>query len=239
MTLFKVNIIHKIVDATRMITNVPATTPPKYGVSEGVNLISINGLVDIKKPWKRYVVIGAGKTGIDAILYLLDNKVDSQRIVWIVSNDCWYLGRDGFEDVKGLSEQFFCIFNNILTAEDINDVYKKGEAAGQFLRLDKNIWPTKMRAATMSSQELEKLQRIGNIVRLGRIDRIETDSIIFKVGESIPTDFESLHIDCSTSGSDFPPVKEKIFDGNLINLQMVQIPPSATSAAMIAALEIR
>ena len=72
MMFFKVNVIHKIVDATRMITNVPATTPPKYHISEGVNLISINGLADIKKPWKRYVVIGAGKTGIDAILYLLD-----------------------------------------------------------------------------------------------------------------------------------------------------------------------
>ena len=222
-----------------MLTHVPATTPPKYEVSDDVKLISINGLANIQKPWKRYVVIGAGKTGIDAILYLLENKVDSENIVWIVSNDCWYLGRDGFEDVKGLSEQFFCIFNNILAAKDINDVYRRGEAAGQFLRLDKNIWPSKMRAATMSSKELKKLQQIGNIVRLGRIDRIETSCIIFKCGESIPTDLESLHIDCSTSGSDFPPVKEKIFDGNQIYLQMVQIPPSATSAAMTAALEIR
>ena len=126
-----------------------------------------------------------------------------------------------------------------MAAKDINDVYRRGEAAGQFLRLDKNIWPSKMRAATMSSKELKKLQQIGNIVRLGRIDRIETSCIIFKCGESIPTDLESLHIDCSTSGSDFPPVKEKIFDGNQIYLQMVQIPPSATSAAMTAALEIR
>ena len=41
----------------------------------------------------RYVVIGAGKTGIDALLHLLDIGVDPESIMWIISNDCWYFNR--------------------------------------------------------------------------------------------------------------------------------------------------
>ena len=42
----------------------------------------------------RYVVIGAGKTGIDAVLHLLDSGVDSDNITWIISKDCWFANRD-------------------------------------------------------------------------------------------------------------------------------------------------
>ena len=41
----------------------------------------------------RYVVIGAGKTGMDAALHLLDSGVDSDNITWIISQDCWYSNR--------------------------------------------------------------------------------------------------------------------------------------------------
>jgi hypothetical protein len=41
----------------------------------------------------RYVVIGAGKTGIDAVLHLLDIGVQQEAITWILSNDCWYFSR--------------------------------------------------------------------------------------------------------------------------------------------------
>ena len=68
---------------------------------------------------------------------------------------------------------------------------------------------------------------------------IDSDVIIFKNGNTIPTDASTLHIDCSIGGSTFPPVKEKIFTENEIYLQMIQFPPSATSAAMIASLELK
>ena len=66
----------------------------RISISDGVNLISINQLVDINTPWEKYVVIGAGKTGLDALLYLIDHNVNPDRIIWIVSNDCWYVNRD-------------------------------------------------------------------------------------------------------------------------------------------------
>ena len=55
------------------------------------------------------------------------------------------------------------------------------------MRVDKNIWPTRMRAATVSTEEIEKIHRVGKIIRLGRINYIENSSIIFKNGDNIPT----------------------------------------------------
>ena len=78
--IFQVKVLKKTVDATLMLTHVPATKPPQYVVAEGVNLVPINRLAEIKSPWKRYVVIGAGKTGLDALSYLLDNGVDQDKI---------------------------------------------------------------------------------------------------------------------------------------------------------------
>ena len=237
--IFQVKVLKKTVDATLMLTNVPATKPPQYVVAEGVNLVPINKLAEIKSPWKRYVVIGAGKTGLDALSYLLDNGVDQDRIVWIVSNDCWYFSRDPFEGdkIKEFHKSFPKFFQAFIEAENVDDCYKKCEEVGQFMRLDKNIWPTKMRAATVSSKEMAKYRSIKNIVRHGRIERIEKDKIVFVQGDTISTDADTLHIDCSAAGTNFPPVKEKIFDGNRINLMMVQMPQPCTSGAMIAALE--
>jgi hypothetical protein len=101
----QVTVRRKTVDATRCETHVPATLAPNYGVAEGVNLVPVNGLARIKQAWERwgqslppvgrprYVVIGAGKTGIDALLHLLDIGVEQEAITWIVSNDCWYHSR--------------------------------------------------------------------------------------------------------------------------------------------------
>ena len=51
---------------------VPSTHPPNFEVDPSVQLIPVNGLSRIDRPWKCYTVVGAGKTGLDALLYLLD-----------------------------------------------------------------------------------------------------------------------------------------------------------------------
>ena len=81
----------KMVATTDDLTmKVPSTHPPKYTIDPGVSLVPINGLARLDKSWEKYVVIGekiikglkdvsligAGKTGIDAVLRLLDLGVD-------------------------------------------------------------------------------------------------------------------------------------------------------------------
>ena len=50
---------------------VPSTHSPNYEVDPAVNIVPINGLARVEHPWQRYTIIGAGKTGLDALLYLL------------------------------------------------------------------------------------------------------------------------------------------------------------------------
>ena len=87
--------------------------------------------------------------------------------------------------------------------------------------------------------ELAKIQTIKNIVRNGRISRIEKSEIMFERGDSISTSIETLHIDCSTAGTKFSPLREKVFSGNKINLMMTLVTQQCTSASVIAALEVK
>ena len=233
---YEVIVKKKTVDATRLTTEVPATRPPQYQVGRGVNLIPINGLADIKTPWEKYVVIGAGKTGIDALLFLLDNNVDPGRIVWIVSNDCWYFNRD-IAEFENVYNAVVSQWSAVLESDNLDELYDNWEKKGVLMRIDKKINPTKMRAATVSPEEMKKLSLITNIVRHGRIESILESKIVFTDGEEIPTNTETLHIDCSASGTTNPAVKT-IFSGSTINLQMVQVPQPTFSGAIIAAMEI-
>ena len=165
--------------------------------------------------------------------------MDVTKITWIVSNECWYFNRDIFINIRRFSKQLQPIIEAQISAKDVNEAYLLLEEIGYFMRLTKDIWPTKMRAATLSTKEMETIRTLTDIIRLGRIDRIENDAIIFEKGATLPTDANTLHIDCSAAGTNFPPVNEKIFNGEYINLLMVQAPRPCTSAAMIAAIELK
>ena len=237
---FQVSVLRKVVDGTRMTANVPSMRPPSYKVGEGVNVIPLNGLADLKFPYKKYVVVGAGKTGLDALLYLLERNVSPERISWIVPNDCWYLNRDVFK-MDDLWSEMEKQYTAVIQAKNIDDLYLKYEELGIMMRIDKNHWPSRMRGATISCKELEKLQAVKNIFRHGRIKEISSHSILFENGTSISTDNESLYVDCSASGCGLgahtPAVD--IFNGKLINLQMFLLPQPCTCSAIIAALELR
>ena len=77
-----------------MDVEVPSITKPKFQVHSEIKLVPVNGIADIRSPFDRYVVLGAGKTGIDAVLFLMNQNVDHDKITWIMPNDAWYLNRD-------------------------------------------------------------------------------------------------------------------------------------------------
>ena len=55
---YNVVVRKKTVDSTYMDVQVPSIAKPNFEVAEGINLVPINGLVDVCLPWKKYVVIG-------------------------------------------------------------------------------------------------------------------------------------------------------------------------------------
>ena len=238
---YKVDIRKKLVDATCTVTHVPATKKPNYKVDDNVNLIPINGLSSISSPFPHYLIIGGGKTGIDAALFLLDNNVKPEKISWIVPNDAWFWNREinNYDDGH-FNDLAVRMVDAIIDEKNqtVNDVLLGCEEKGITMRLDKNIMPTRYRAATVSRKEIEKLQKIKNIIRKGRIDRIESGKLIFQSGEEMDFDAETICVDCSVNSTMFGP-KKQVFDGDTINVQFIRLPPPGISANIIAALELK
>ncbi|MFP6584851.1 MAG: NAD(P)/FAD-dependent oxidoreductase [Candidatus Hydrogenedentota bacterium] len=233
---YEVKVGRRTVDASYMNVQVPATTPPKYQVSSGVELVPLNDLVKIRKPHDGYVIVGAGKTGIDAVLFLLEQNVDPKRITWIVSNDSWLLDRGGLR--PGITFQWFLQQVRAITeADSLNDVTSSLEAEKVFFRIDPSIEPTKFRCATVDREELAQLRRIENVVRMGRVVQIDPGMITLEQG-TFATPEDVLHVDCTADPLAKRPVVP-VFEGSTITLQSLSMCQQVFSASLIGYLECR
>ena len=234
---YKVKVRKKTVDATYMAPSVPSVKEPEFKISNGVNLVPINGLSRNQSAWKRYVIIGSGKTGIDAVLFLLEQNVDPDRITWIIPNDCWYTNRTFFYTAH-FTDSNIKIMNCIMGCENYNELYKRWESVGFLFRLDNKRDPTVFRGASVTLEEIQNLRLISNVIRKGRIDYIKPGRIVFKNGSEIEIDQDILYVDCSANGTGLF-VPKNIFQGREIFLQTVVVVEPLCSAALIAAFENR
>ena len=226
----------KTVDATFLKTTVPFTHTPSFKIDDGVQFMPLNNLPQISTPPAGYVVIGGGKTGIDACLWLLQNGVDPDAIRWIMPRDAWLLDRRNAQP----ADEFFAHtigaqaaqFEAIAAADSIEDMFDRLEDAGYFVRIDKSVRPKMFHGATVSQLELEQLRRIKNIIRMGRVQHIKKDKIILDEGV-LETSPDHIHVDCSARAISNDEMKP-IFQGDLITPQMVRSYQPVFSAAFIA-----
>lgn len=224
----------RIVDASYMRVEVPAMRPPPFPVGDGVSVMPLNGLHGLRESWDRYVVMGGGKTGIDAVLFLLGMGIDQSRIHWVVPNDSWFWAREAVQAGIALGE-FLRQMEAVRDASNIDELFLSLEKQGSVSRLRSDLSPTKWRCATISREELAQLKSIENVVRLGRIERIDADRIVMQKGE-MATGPETLHIDCTANGlAKLPPVQ--VFDQGRITLQSLLMCQQVFSASLIARLE--
>ena len=231
---YQVIVQRRVVDATDYGVTVPSMRPPEYGVAEGIHCVPINALAAIDEDWSRYVVVGAGKTGIDAVLRLLDMGTEPDRITWIVSNDAWLINRDMMVPemtAKSMQGQL----RETCLSTGVEDYFRRFEAHGWFLRVDPSVPTAAFRCATVNLQELEALRRVRDVVRMGRVRSIEAAEIVLDRG-SIPTSSEILHVDCTANGLAHRPSRP-VFDGPRIVLQPVNFCQPAMSAALIGYIE--
>lgn len=234
-----VRVHKKTVDTTFLNTAVPSTHPPKYTVAAGLHCVPLNALPLVKRPHSGYVVVGSGKTGIDAALWLLENGVPPDAITWIMPRDAWYMNRAKVQSGAEFFMQSYGGFADqleaVASAASVDDLFAKLEASGQLLRLDPRVQPTMYHGAIMSESELTLLRSIDRIVRLGRVQRIDADQIVLQHG-SIATDPDRLYVDCSASAVERRP-SVPVFAGNIITPQFVRTVQPTFSAALIAHVE--
>jgi hypothetical protein len=225
-----INVRRKVVDATHARTTVPSTSPPKYEVAEGVTCAPLNKLPQIKRPHAGYTVVGSGKTGMDAILWLLENGVTP------VANPLDHVaGRladepgqrsAGIENYERSIGSIIGQLDAICAAPSVPALFARLEDKELLLRIDKSVEPTTYRCAVVSPAELAQLRRIEDIVRLGRVRRVEPAQIILEKG-AVSAEVDTLYIDCSASAIVMPP-DLPVFDGDhRINLLMVRTCPTA------------
>ncbi|MEM7511834.1 MAG: hypothetical protein AAF388_12935, partial [Bacteroidota bacterium] len=211
------------------------THAPKFTVDEGVPLVPLNDLMTSHDQWEKFCVIGNGKTGMDAILFLLEKGIDPDRISWVAPNDAWLFNRS-HTYIRLVTKELLTHADFMVNASKPDDVFQEMEKKGGILRLDKNILPTKWRCATVSEAELHQLQRIKQVIRQGRIKRITTSEIQLQK-ETVPYAEGTLFVNCTADGL-AKRTPKAIFSGKEITLQAVIFCQQVFSAAIIARLEL-
>jgi len=216
----RVRVRRKVVDTGYLEPAIPATTRPPFEVASGVACVPIGALARLDELPDRYVIIGAGKTALDACIWLLEQGVPADRICWVKPREAWWINRH-FQQPHALASELHrgsaLQFEAIAAADSIDDVFARLEADSYFLRVDRDVAPTMFRGAVVSEAELALLRRIDDVVRLGRVRRIERDRIVLDDG-SVPTSADTLHVHCAASALPRRPLRP-IFESGLLTMQ--------------------
>jgi hypothetical protein len=229
----------KFVDATYSKMQVPSTATPSYAVAPEVRCVPLNALPRMAPDYDEFVVIGAGKTAMDACVWMLENGVDPDRITWIMPRDSWVLNRANLQPGNEFFAQFMKSLADqveaVALADSVDDVFTRLEASGELQRLDPAVTPSAYHCATLSDGEMTQLRRIEKVIRLGRVTAIDNDEIRLDKG-TIPTGPTTLHVDCSAVGI---PARgtTPVFDGDRITIQFVRTCQPTFSAAFIGFVE--
>lgn len=238
-----VQVRKRLVDATLVHTSIPLTHTRRFTVAEGVTCVPPNDLVRLAPGRPHFAVLGAGKTAIDSVSWLLAHGVPPEHLTWVLPRDPWLLNREQFQpglahfepSIGGVAHQF----ETLAAATSVRELCLQLEAAGQWLRLDPSVWPTMFHGATVTRLELEQLRGIRQLVRLGRVRHIGPQGLQLERGEQ-PCPAETLYVDCTARALDYDAqaaAGQDVFEDGLMRLHMVRIYQPTFSAALIAHLE--
>ena len=120
-------------------------------------------------------------------------------------------------------------------AESVADLFARLEAAGTLLRIDERVTPTMYRCATTTQGELEVLRRIEDVVRLGRVIRLEPRRSTLQRG-SVDAAPDDLYVDCTATVFE-PTPSRRIFESRRITLQPLRTCQPSFNSALIGHLE--
>jgi hypothetical protein len=240
----QVHVRKKLVDATYHSPAVPSTHTPRFRVASGVRLVPPNalprlGLSPDAPPARRFVILGAGKTAMDAAVWLLASGVDPDAISWVMPRDSWLVNRvttqpapEFFQQsIGGQADQMEAFAKATSTA----DLFARLEACGAVLRIHTDQTPSMFHLATVTPGEVELLRSIEHVIRKGRVQAIDADHLLLDHGRE-PMPAGALYIDCTASAVE-PRALQPIFQGGKLVLQLVRLPQPAFSAALVAYVE--
>ena len=228
----------KVVDARYLEASIPATHTPPFDAAPGAPVVPVNELPATADSASSYVVLGSGKTAADACSWLLDNGVEPDRVCWVRPRDAWFYDRAHFQPLA----QVGAIMDGIAMdaeagadATSLEDLFDRLEASGRLVRIDPSHPATMFRGTMLSATELAALRQIADVVRLGRVRRVEPDRIVLEQGER-PTGRGVLVVDCTARGLSAGPARPVFGPGRIVLQQVRHLSPTF-NAALIAFVE--
>jgi len=243
----QVKVRRKFVDATFYQTSVPSTHTRSFTETGDVSVVPPG---DLPQLWKRadalpehYVVLGAGKTAMDTVIWLIQGGVNPDDISWVRPRESWLWNREhvqpGEEFFEAVIEMQIAMLDAAADASDSAELMRILGEQDYYLRIDPEVEPEMFHYAVISRGEIDVLRQVRRVIRNGRVVAIEPGMLHFD-GSDVVVPANSLFIDCTASAVPFTVRGEDqgpIFRGDTIVLQPVQVPLVVFSAAIAAFLE--
>lgn len=230
---YDVTVRRKVVDATYLEPATPANFPPPFEVDPDCRCVPVGELPRFAGDFDRYTVIGAGKTSMDACLWLLEGGVPPDHIRWVKPREPWLINRRYFQCGDLVATSFIgvsMIAQAAAQAGTDEEFLTMLHEAGWLLRTDEEVTPTGFKGALTTESELQELRSIDDVTRLGHVRRLGTDTIDCEEG-SQSTAPGTLHVHCAAAGLNRAPVVP-VFGDDLITVQALRLSGFPFSAAL-------
>lgn len=204
---------------------VPSMRKPLIPVHEKVHFVPPNEIPSCCKSgkYKNYIVIGNGKSGMDAIVQLVrEEMIAPSQITWVLGADAWIVNRDMMQKFWKTVK----VVGMLVSVSSVNDMYLKWESEGLVCRLqdpNRPKFPSCFKAPVLDSSEFEVILSIQNLIRRKHVASIESNQLIFQDESQPALEFspeDTLLVDCMVDnlyGYDFP-ADFQIFESDRINL---------------------
>ncbi|NQY96918.1 MAG: NAD(P)-binding protein [Henriciella sp.] len=233
----------KTVDATYFGTTIPAQHAPSFTVADGVTLIAPNDVSSLwaseRDKFQSVCIIGAGKTGMDVGVRLIELGVPGDAIAWVKPRDSWLMNRATLQPGPEFFESTMLAqaqqMQALAEATSARDLFHRLESDGVMLRLDPAIEPEMYHCAIISEGEVALLNQVGRIIRQGRVQSISHSGLNLEQATAAMPE-NTLFIDCSASAVTRHP-QIPIYQDQKITLQIARTCQPAFSAAMIGLIE--
>lgn len=204
-----VDVAKKVVDARYTANDIPLHVPPKFAYNaDQLDVIPPNELPAHGSTTAggaaehHYVVLGAGKTGQDTMLYLRDVLgVPLERLLWVMPTAPWITCRDPPTTLKqNTCMEFLSVAleahaeagspaGAAATSAFLQRGFEALAAKGNLYRIDPSSAPTKFMDATLNKREVDVLQACAPCMvrNRGRVASISDEgSLTFADGSSLP-----------------------------------------------------
>lgn len=241
--VYRVKVNRRIVNGTFFNTSVPSVHQRKFEVAAGAVCVPPNDLPRMAPAHTHFVILGGGKTAMDAGVWLLDNGVTPDAITWVCPRASWLINRTVTQPGKaffrqtvgGIANQF----EAMMAASSVDELFLRLEASGFMLRIDPDIKPEMFHYATISQGEVAQLARISHVIRGARVSNLTETGLRLESGQTLSLPENTLYIDCTASAVIFENDQrtKPVFTHKEITLQAVYAPLVTYSAAIIARVE--